>query len=223
MGSRVRRRLAHGFTLIEMVVALAILSLCMTVLYAGLHLSLASWRVVVHRSVEEDWVRTAQGFLRSRLESLSPFHVAAGVTDIPVSGTFEEVEFTGPAPQAMGIGELRYDVRLRRRRSGNDLVVRWRRTWDGRVDRVAGETWHEEPLLENVRTLELQYLALDPALGPQWLSSWNARAGAPALIRIAVEFGPTDRRRWPKLTIRPKIEADPQCQFDPVSQACRDL
>jgi prepilin-type N-terminal cleavage/methylation domain-containing protein len=209
----------RGLTLLEVVVALAILSLCTVVLYAGMDLAMSGWRVAVHRSVDADTVLTAQQFLRARLESMSPFRPSSDDTERPVSGSPEEIEFTGPAPAAFGPGELRYRVRLRRRTTGYDIVAGWRRTWDARIDRVAGAEWHEETLLENVRGLEFQYLAA----GSSWQSDWAEQSGVPALVRVTVNFEPTDGRRWPHLTVRPRIEADPQCEFDPVSRTCRDL
>jgi general secretion pathway protein J len=212
----------RGFTLIEVVVALAILSLCTMVLYQGLEVALSGWRTAVSRSVDQDSVTTAQRFLRARLESLSPFRPgASGGAAAAVTGTDQELEFTGAAPSAMGPGELRYELRLRRGRAGNEFLVRWRRAWDGRIDRVA-DAWHEEAILQDARSLEFQYLAIDPVAGPTWRSEWRSRTAAPALIRVFVTFEPGDRRRWSHFTVKPLIDADPRCDFDPVSRACRD-
>jgi general secretion pathway protein J len=219
----VSRRKSHGFTLIEVVVALAILSLCTAVLYQGLEVAIGGWRTAVRRSVDQDSVTTAQRFLRNRIEAISPFRPGASGGPAAVAGTDQELEFTGGAPSAMGPGELRYDLRLRRTRTGSELLVRWRRTWDGRVDQVAGDEWHEDTILQDVRSLEFQYLTVDPVSGASWRPEWDNRGAIPALIRVFVTFEPSDPRRWSHFTIQPLIDADPQCDFDPVSRACRDL
>jgi general secretion pathway protein J len=213
----------RGFTLLEVVVALAILSLCAMLLYEGMHLCLGGWQAAIDQAQREDSILAAQQFIRARLQTISPFRTDPSVSsEIPFAGSAQELEFTAPAPAAMGFGELRYVLRLHRTRTDGALVVRWRRTWNARIDRVAGDAWHEEPLIADVSNLEFQYFDTNAPEGSKWRASWDERS-VPQLIRVIVKFATNDSRKWPRLVIKREIEADPQCEFDPVSQTCRDI
>lgn len=50
------------------------------------------------------------------------------------------------------------------------------------------------PLIRGVVGLRLAYLAKDG-----WRSEWAPKDGAPKLVRIDVQFGKSDARRWPAL------------------------
>jgi hypothetical protein len=43
----------------------------------------------------------------------------------------------------------------------------------------------------------------------------------PRLIRITVTFDATDRRRWPELTLEPRIAVDVACVLDALTKRCR--
>jgi general secretion pathway protein J len=214
----------QGFTLLELLVSLVVLSLLAVILFESLHFGIQGWHSARRHASDVEEVATAQRFLRSRVEAIVPFRsVAIGEAVRAVSGGSDELEFTAQAPITAGEGEYRYAIRLRRRPLGADVIVRWRRDWTGRFDRVAGPEWHEEILLDNVENILFEYLVMDEVRGPLWQSTWSKPSGAPALVRVTVRFPRDDSRQWPGLVVHPRIEADPQCEFDPVSQQCRSV
>jgi hypothetical protein len=75
-------------------------------------------------------------------------------------------------------------------------------------------------LLADIERLEISYLgASQKAI--QWQESWRRRIELPRLVRIHVEFRAGDGRRWPELTIAPRIAADVGCAIDLVTMRCR--
>ena len=219
-----RHRGARGFTLIELLVALSILSLCAVLLFEGLHLGIGVWRANRTRAETIEAVASTQRFLRARLEYLEPFQTRNTSEPIrAVIGLRDSLEFSSPPPDQMGPGSLRYQLRMRTTRDSRDVTVRWRRDWDGAIDRVAGPDWHEEVLLPDVRGLEFEYLVIDPLGTPTWRTEWSETHGAPAAIRVSVRFPEGDRREWLAFTVQPRIDADAHCEFDMVSRQCRTL
>ena len=203
-------------------VALGVFSLCATLLYESLHFSGRLWIGARRRVEAQESVETAQLFLRARLESIEPYRAAqSGDAPPAVSGTVEGIEFTAPPPKSMGLGSLRYQIRLRASRDDRQLIVRWRRSWDGRFDPVAGPDWHEDVLIANIVTAEFAYLDVDRGDAPAWQPGWSGPR-PPKAIRLAIRFPAADDRHWRRFVVRPWLDDDPICEFDVVSRRCRE-
>ena len=208
--------------MLELLVALGVLALCAALLFEGLHFSGRLWAGFRRRAEAVESVASAQQFLRARIELLEPFHPpSSGDTPHAVIGTADGLEFSAPPPDVLGAGSLRYQVRVRATRVNRDLLVRWRRDWDGRIDPVAGADWHEEVLIANIDAARFDYLDRNRAGEPAWQPTWTD-VRAPSAIRLAIRFPASDDRRWSRFVVRPSLDDDPVCEFDVVSRRCRE-
>jgi len=200
-----------GFTLIEMVVCLCLMSLIATVLIEALELAGRSWRQVNQQAADADAVTRAQTFLRQRLESI---YFEAQGADQPVgfTGDSDQLEFTASGKSTAVHGRTRYRLEFSAATPGHLDIA-----YAG----VSGLDWSREMLLPGVTALSISFLEVTAKDPPQWVDHWIDRSSLPRLIKIDVAFGPADKRRWPPLYVEPKIDAAGNCVFDIISRRCR--
>ncbi len=187
-----------GFTLLEVLVALAVLGFLVLGLAQGVRFGLGAWagqarlidrtgdldvadralRRVVAQLVPTDDVRvpglrgTARGF--------------EGVTELPAAAALPMRQ----AAVALGVDGARR------------LVLRW--TPHLRARRLGPPPAPEESeLLRGVERVEIAYWSA--AAGGGWLPAWT-RAELPDLVRFRLVFARGDRRRWPDIVTAPMRE-----------------
>lgn len=222
-----RRNACGGLTLIEMVVALALVGMMATVLFESLKFGQRSYQKTVQRGDDQWQIFATQRLIRALIENAYPREPASTdmVREYGLHGNERSIAVTASAPLANGGGGLyRYEIALRGRAAGgNDVVVRWRPDFAATAE--AGVI-AEEILLERVASLEWSYQggARDVAGTDDvtWRDAWDNQRALPKLVRLRVSFAPADARRWPDLIVAPRITDDANCLFDVVAQRCRD-
>lgn len=235
MNPRYRARASLGMTLIEVMVALALLSLLSLGVLTAFRLGERSWHQISAVATSDRDVVSAQRFLRQILESSHPFRQPSEsrIATFGLEGSATHLWVTAPMPQASGLGgHYRYElIEETGDRGLKRLRVRWWLDRNGSLalanTSVTGDP-HEEVLLDAVESIAWSYLppadpnSLDVPMGERWRSSWTGSLKPPALVRLQVSFPSGDRRRWPDLIVDPHVTDDSDCQFDVVSQACRE-
>ena len=211
-------RSQRGFTLIEVVVALAIVALIAVVLFQGLRFGQSAHEKVVDRGGASWQLFASQRLIRSLLESAYPREPAANET-VPaygLEGDREKLALLAAAPLAAGgVGLQRYEIEPRRNERGTmDVVVRWR------SDLATAERAPEEKLIEDVTAVQWSYQGHDSVAEPAWVEQWHGQH-LPRLVRLQVRFAADDPRVWPDLIVSPRITDDANCSFDVVAQRCR--
>ncbi len=212
----------NGFTLVELLVGLALMGLTAAMLLAGL----GSTRVMAERAKRQvatgESIVTAQTILRDRVENMvasTRFDTLQPVVDVRGSGSI--VSFFAPAaPAERPASVARY--RLLRSAPG-DVVLYAVTDLHDRVDPYKpGEAgWTPTVLLTGVEALELGYFgAAPPDNQPRWRSEWVERAQPPELIRVRVRFRAGDSRAWPELIIRPAATVNSSCRIDEFTGRC---
>jgi general secretion pathway protein J len=211
-------RAQRGLTLIEVVVALAIVALIAVVLFQALRFGQGAHEKVVDRGGSSWQLFASQRLVRSLLESAYPGEPAANET-VPaygLEGDRERVSLIAAAPLAAGgVGFQRYEIEPRRNERGTmDVVVRWR------SDLATAEPAPEETLIEDVTGIQWSYQGNDDVAQPAWVDRWHGQL-LPRLVRLQVRFAADDPRVWPDLVMAPRITDDANCSFDVVAQRCR--
>jgi general secretion pathway protein J len=188
----------RGFTLVEVVVALAVLSLIMLATVTGLR-TLGNTQVTVDRQVDRiSEVRAVSSFLR---DSFSAAVTGSGGGGLTLGGgmaertVFEITEQGGLIWKAVVLfGESyggNYLVKLGKEKS--ELVLHWREP-----DRGSPlEGWNKAPqrtLVSDVDSFEVAYRRTPD--GP-WFSDWDD-AGPPGWVRLRLQVG---GRYWPDLVM----------------------
>ncbi len=185
----------RGFTLLDVLVALAVMAFVLAALNQGVRFGLAAWnrqRADIERRADVDAVERT---LRRLIESLDP----ASRTQPPsIVGDAQRLAFTAELPQAAAGADRHADMQLIVD-AGRRLVLRW--TPHRPAARLAPPPAPETvELLGGVDRIDLAYW---PRGGTGWQVRWNS-GEPPALVRLRVVFPEKDSRRWPDLVIAPQ-------------------
>ena len=208
-----RRRGQHGFTLLELLVAITLLGLLMAALLGGLRLGARVWETGEARLDASARVQVVQEFLRQRLAAALPLEVVMLAEDgrpgFAFRGMPDEVRFAGALPDHLGAGVYLLQLTLAAGGDGGerrDLVLRWQ-PLDPAGERPDPPEPEERVLLAGVEGLELAYFgALDPRAAPAWWPEWTEQDVFPGLLRVELRFPPGDLRRWPELVVHPMVD-----------------
>lgn len=212
-------RMDAGFTLVELLAAIGLLSLVSVILLGTLHFGLKAWeRGTVHAD-RVDHVALVQNFLRRAIEDAYPFFTveAAKSGHVDFEGTADSLRLLSSASHALkGGGRSRLSLTLARGRQGADLVVAATHEWTNDTDKAA------KILLANIQSVELSYLGRGRSdREAVWRAQWTGEPRLPRLVRVRVSFPPGDARAWPELVVAPRIGADVGCVYDPLTKQCR--
>ena len=197
-----------GFTLIEMLVALAALGLLAVMLAGSVQFGARAWEGQSRRVDAHAETDAVHGVLRTMLRNAQTMPLA-GVSQqgaaVYLAGRPNSMDFVGELPEAIGRGGV-YDISLLVSPDGR-LLLRWRphvRPASGAV----AQPYTETELLRRVARLDIAYFASAAQRRPGvWQSSWAQPSALPALIRLRIGFAAGDRRIWRELMVAPVIGA----------------
>lgn len=178
-----------GFTLIEMMVAVAVFAVLGTLAYGGLnqvlkgqnHLQSSSNQLkdlqLTFRYFEKDINQLVNRSIRNQYQDLQP----AFVGDEDTALSFTHAGWRNPANLARSkLQRVSYEL------SENTLK---RHTW-GQLDGAIAEEYFTTDLLEGVESIKLRYLDV----GNQWHTTWpplnnanNVQAGVPRAMELVIK------------------------------------
>ncbi|WP_315722114.1 MULTISPECIES: prepilin-type N-terminal cleavage/methylation domain-containing protein [unclassified Bradyrhizobium] len=208
-----------GFTLVEVLVALALFSLLAVLLFDSVKFGVQAWRSGSARAESFQRELVAQDVLRRLIGNLYPMMLGEGAAQrrIDVDGQAESLEFLSDAPAVSGgAGRFRFKLFADRRRDGGDLVLQ------SRPELAVKPDTERTLLVSDIDRIELSYAARATGdASPAWSTSWKDQSEAPGLIRLRVLMRPGDARHWPELVIAPRVQADVACVYDALTMRCR--
>jgi general secretion pathway protein J len=197
---------SRGFTLLELLVALLLLSLIFSLLTSGLQFGTRAWNAGQEEPSSTSEVMTVQDLLRRVLSEARPLMIEATRTahrHVYFIGNQNSVRFIAPVPEHLGVGGL-YEVALYLTDDGgsaNRLEMSWRlfRGAEGsKARRVA--------LLDKVAQIQFSYfgrpLLQEP---PRWYDDWQNLESLPDLIRMHVTLRGGEQV-WPELTVATHVQ-----------------
>lgn len=192
-----------GFTLLELIVVVAVLGFLIIGLTQGVRAGLTLWDAQSRRTGETAELDAAARALRNLLSGMtaSPSSGLGGGGASPeVKGTTDSLSFVGDLPTGLGTTQ-RANITLTLNQGR--LVLRWSpRRHELSTAPVPEPT--ETELVRDVERLELAYWgSSSPDQAAGWRTEWDGPA-IPQLIRVRLVLGPGDRRRFPDLIAAPQ-------------------
>jgi prepilin-type N-terminal cleavage/methylation domain-containing protein len=173
-----------GFTLVELLVVLAVLALLSGLVLAGLQTAASGWQRVARSNADNDERQATRNMLRGLLSQINPEKrdKTSGST-VRFAGNRDRLTFLAPLGQRFGAQDIvLYTLRFA---ENGGLRIGWRLDRDA----VAGEenldsAEVEEDVVDCVDGSFSYYGQTEDGGETRWWSNWEARAALPLLIRI---------------------------------------
>jgi general secretion pathway protein J len=183
------RRTDRGFTLLELLIALAVLGLIIALLTSGTRYASRAWQTQETQVDRENDLLALQTVLRAMIASGSAFQGSSG-----------SLAFTGTMPRGLQQSGL-FDMQLTT--SGDRLVLAWApHLRPGATPKPTTET----ELARGVVGLDLSYFVADDAHPPGvWSAVTKDQKHPPSLVRLGILLPDGDHRSWPPLVIAPML------------------
>ncbi len=200
----------HGFTLLEILVAMTLFGILTGLLFGGLHLGTAVWRVGEEQleSLEHDLA--SRTVLRRVLRRAIPhFGYQPTVRRIAFSGTSDRLDFVALSP-ADAIPGAVFWLRLSAegRPGERQLVLAWRELqWDI----PPPEDYREEEtvvLLTGIDVVTFEYFGFSQSgqsQSTEWFETWRDEPALPDLIQVSITFADAQVRNPINLVVAPQI------------------
>lgn len=175
-----------GFTLLELLIAITILSLILVALSGGVQFAGSAWRKQEEQISRQGDINAVQTVLRQLLASGRNF-----------DGDSNNLKFLGQMPAALARGGL-YDIELSQ--SDDTLLLSWKPHFKGTSE---GLPQNETMLLDGVESFDISY-HLAQSGWRRILTGKSKPADKPVDI-IAIKARLSHGRVWPSLMISPAI------------------
>lgn len=200
------QRDARGFTLLEILAAMVLLSLLLLGVWSGIHTAALSIRSGQRFVARTDAVRASQDFLRRELAQASsqPWAAATDGSGIVFIGGPREMRYVAPLPGYLGrLGPQLQTLKLVPGDGGYRLEVSFALLPpDGSKPKPLGTP---QVLLTGIRGGRFSYRGFDQQRRPtDWQMRWKTPGRVPALVRVdlALEHG-----SWPLLLAPIRVDA----------------
>lgn len=198
-----------GFTLLEVLLALTLLAVLMSLLFGGVRFGARVWERGDQTTQDLLDVETAQSLIRRIIERARPrftFDKEGSDQGILFEGRPDRLTVATPSPAALIAGGM-YFARIAARPTANGVQLEFAYHL---IDDTGGNTGGEDVLarrvlLDDLAGVEFAYFgSRQYGEPPGWATSWEASSGlTPLLISIRIRFPESDRRQWPDLLVVP--------------------
>jgi len=195
----------HGFSLVEVIVALSLMSLLLASLYSAFGAVARTNTTTSSMQRDTQDRRLSLSALRALIANAVP--LTEGRSDraqVLFDGDRSSVRFVSHLPAHAGGGGLQFaEIAVEQGTRGDReraLVLKYRAA-EPRLPFDVPPTdagWSTEPLLADVDRVEIEYFgADDERSAPRWRDSWQDSERLPRLIRLGVEADET----WPDVVV----------------------
>lgn len=216
-----------GFTLVELLIALVLISIILVLMFSGLRLGSRAWEGVEIVSERVNDLRVARNFLDRTLRQARPASIVVDGEERPVfAGDAVSLEFVAPLSEHVGVPGL-YVLRLVLESAGEYerlVLVRWLLhpdvleggddypEWqplaeassisadEGPLDRdVAAGAYGRTVLLPQVDRFEIAYFGVEEGQNePEWFEEWLDQPRLPQKVYLYLT---TPRQSWPAAVV----------------------
>lgn len=197
-----------GFTLLEVLLGMSLLSVMMLLLYGSLSTCVQNWEAGERKITEVNQLAVVQKFFKNRLESVFPLqdNFTTEERKFSFQGEQERIQFVSAMPASAGrLGLQLFTLELERGsvEKGSNINV----TITPFFPLLEGKEWDDEKvvILEKVKKMEFTYFgAEDRKEEPEWKNEWLEMKKLPLLISVAIELINGDV--WPAIVVSPRID-----------------
>ena len=213
-----------GFTLIELVIALALLGVMVLFMYSGLAFGLRGWDAADTNGRRTADRRIAENFLRREVAELFPMRWKDPMAlRLAFEGKPDLLRFVSVRPAGISVTGLSLvgisaepDTVKRTR----NLVMRRASPGDEQKDFGPLAQGEATILFENIDSVAFEYYgAENDFTDPSWVDAWEWPGRIPQLIRIRVRTA--DGSYLPEMIVRMMLSEEAGCLESQFQRVCR--
>lgn len=195
-------RHGRGFTLMEMMIAMALVGMALTIAFSSLRFASRSWERTDLLMSELDQLRVAGSVVRRQLNQVVAIRPVEASRKLLFSGAPHLLEFVAPAPIQDGrlVALYRYRLRFVAEEQGKMLWLDYRPWLPGEDPGWQGMT-ESSLLVSGLDNGEFAYLADTPLPdGPHWQAVWDKPERLPVKVRMTLHLQ-KQSAPWPALVV----------------------
>jgi len=215
----------RGFTLLELILAFALLGMVMLMVGSALRMATRSWDAGETHIDNVGQMRIAEGFLRQQFSQLHPWRwKKAQGAPLAFKGEVERLRYTAPLVARAGQGGISwFQLSLEQSGEAKQLVLR-RLVPDSSLLAFPEFGDAEKTVLaDRVADLKLRYYGREgraaEAQEPTWRDTWEDPDRLPMLIELKIK--PEKGLAWPELLVSPMVGNESGCRWDSFLRRCR--
>lgn len=195
----------QGFTLIEVLLAMTLLSVMMTLLFVSLKICAESWEKGEKKIFEVSETAGVVNFFQRHLVMAKPLWNDFTQEErlFSFQGDRQSLQFVSSFPASAGRAGLQlFNIRLVKENRENLIKV----TIVPFYPVAEGDDWltEEETLIKGVADVSLAYFGQEEGeTESRWLDQWRERDQLPKLVRIKIEL--ENKVFWPEMDFELKL------------------
>lgn len=200
-----------GFTLVELLLAVTLMSLLLALAYGGLSASTRSSERGQAILEQSSRLRITHQFLRRQLNLMLPLDYAAEQEGNDQRTMFEGsasfIQFVGPMPGYLGNGGPQ--VQLIELVEGTDgLQLQLSHALLQEFDQARLSERDPVVLLKDLQSAQFEFLEVDEeGLPLGWVTDWQITETLPLAVRLQLEFPESTQVVWPPLIAAARIDS----------------
>jgi general secretion pathway protein J len=198
--------MAKGFTLIEVLIAMTLLSIMVVLLFTSLKICAQSWEQGENKMSDVNEVAVVYNFFQRHLPSAMPLWNDFSETEertFSFQGKKQSMQFVSIFPASAGKSGMQL-FSIEPQQQNNEQVIKVTITPFFPV--AEGEEWQKEEavLLRHVSDFSLSYFgAAEDGSGSSWQEEWLAKTSQPQLVKININT--KNGIFWPEMIMELKV------------------
>jgi general secretion pathway protein J len=198
---RIQSTKQSGFTLVELLLAITLMSILLGLAYGGLRAATRSSNSGQELLEQTGTIRITHQFMRRQLNQMQPlpFDIEddAEATRVVFDGNARRIQYVAPMPGYLGKGGPQVQtIELVNGNNGLDLVFNHQLLQGYDPELMI----QNEPivLMEDIESAAFEFLARDEnGELAGWVSGWDTRGELPVAVRLDLDLGENSRSFWP--------------------------
>lgn len=200
-----------GFTLLEIIVVLTLLSMIMVMVYEGIQMSRKMSEKGIKKIDASNEIRVVQELIRRQISRILPmaYKEDEGVF-VVFEGDDQHIMYVSPMPGYLGNGGPHVQLIEIVNEKGGKILQFSHWLLNDSLDEDAFEDTEQEPvvLLENIKDAEFSFVKLNEEgeLG-EWENTWEEVQNTPLMVRLSIEMEEQALMPWPQMQVALMLDA----------------